>query len=56
MLRGATRGTDDRTEFDGFVVDHAAHRVSFHDHPIVLGPMEYRLLEFLMTHPDRAYT
>jgi two-component system phosphate regulon response regulator PhoB len=37
-------------------LDRAGHRVSASDHTIALGPTEYRLLEFFMTHPDRVYS
>ena len=37
-------------------LDSAGHRVSAHDQEIRLGPTEYRLLRFLMTHPDRVYS
>ena len=34
----------------------AAHRVSVDGEEVRLGPTEYRLLEFLVTHPDRVYS
>lgn len=37
-------------------VDGAAHRVYANDEPVNIGPTEYRLLHFFMTHPDRVYT
>lgn len=37
-------------------IDGAAHRVYAHDEPINIGPTEYRLLHFFMTHPDRVYS
>lgn len=37
-------------------LDSASHRVSAHGNEIRLGPTEYRLLQFLMTHPDRVYS
>lgn len=37
-------------------LDAPGHRVSAGDQEIKLGPTEYRLLEFLMTHPDRVYS
>ncbi|MFQ6005541.1 MAG: phosphate regulon transcriptional regulator PhoB [Woeseia sp.] len=37
-------------------LDPAGHRVSSDGEEIPLGPMEYRLLKFLMTHPDRVYS
>ena len=37
-------------------LDAAGHRVLADGKPIRLGPTEYRLLHFLMTHPDRVYS
>ena len=37
-------------------LDAASHRVSASGRPVKLGPTEFRLLEFLMTHPDRVYS
>ena len=38
------------------MIDRAAHRVSAHGRAVALGPTEYRLLEFFLTHPERVYT
>lgn len=37
-------------------IDGAAHRVFANDAPVAIGPTEYRLLHFFMTHPERVYT
>jgi two-component system phosphate regulon response regulator PhoB len=41
-------------------IDGAAHRVfarvDDHDEPVPIGPTEYRLLHFFMTHPERVYS
>lgn len=37
-------------------LDSAAHRVRANGSEIRLGPTEYRLLKFLMTHADRVYS
>ena len=37
-------------------IDGAAHRVFAVAAPVSVGPTEYRLLHFLMTHADRVYT
>lgn len=37
-------------------LDTAGHRVSSNGSEVKLGPTEYRLLKFLMTHPDRVYS
>lgn len=37
-------------------LDTAGHRVSVKGEDVALGPTEYRLLKFLITHPDRVYS
>ena len=37
-------------------IDGAAHRVFAGDEPVSIGPTEYRLLHFFMTHADRVYS
>ena len=37
-------------------IDGAAHRVFAGDSPVPIGPTEYRLLHFFMTHPERVYS
>ena len=55
LRRGQSSG--DETICAGTLeLDAAGHRVSAAGQEIKLGPTEYRLLEFLMTHPDRVYT
>lgn len=41
---------------DGLCLDPASHRVTINDAPIQIGPTEYRLLEFFLTHQERVYT
>lgn len=43
-------------EVNGLILDPASQRVSFEQTSIDMGPTEYRLLAFFMTHPERAYT
>ena len=40
----------------GLQVDHASQRVTARGEPVRLGPTEYRLLHFFVSHPDRVYT
>src|SRR5690625_7680087 len=40
----------------GLCLDPNSHRVTIHDDSVDLGPTEYRLLEFFLTHQDRVYT
>ena len=46
----------DITFSGGLRIDGAAHRVFAGDTPVAIGPTEYRLLHFFMTHPERVYT
>lgn len=50
-------GRSDETVMAGVLeLDNAGHRVLSAGKEIKLGPTEYRLLQFLMTHPDRVYS
>lgn len=40
----------------GLSLDTDSHRVSIDGQPLDIGPTEYRLLHFFMTHQERAYT
>jgi two-component system phosphate regulon response regulator PhoB len=57
LLRRAS-GQDDGEAivFGTLALDRAGHRVTAGDKTVALGPTEYRLLEFFMTHPDRVYS
>lgn len=57
VLRRATpKGIEEPVTVEGLTLDPISHRVSSHDKPIELGPTEFRLLQFFMTHQDRAYS
>ena len=56
LRRRAPESTDDTVEIAGLRLDPAAHRVSGGGRNIELGPTEFRLLHFFMTHPDRIYS
>ena len=47
---------DEPIEFGDLKLDPAAHRVSTGSGKINLWATEFRLLHFLMTHPDRVYS
>lgn len=40
----------------GLEIDLAQHRVMAHKQTLQLGPTEFKLLHFFMTHPDRVYS
>ena len=56
LRRRAPESTDDAVEISELRLDPVAHRVSGGGRKIELGPTEFRLLHFFMTHPDRIYT
>jgi len=57
LLRRAGPGAvPGQMSFADIAIDQAARRVSRNGRPVHLGPTEYRLLEFLMTHPRRVFT
>lgn len=43
-------------EADGLRLDTGSHRVTADGTAVAMGPTEFRLLEFLMSHPERVYT
>lgn len=53
-----SQGDDGSSQIEagGLKVDSAAHRVFANDDAVSLGPTEYRLLHFFMTHPERVYS
>lgn len=56
LRRASPDGDEDRVSMEGLEVNLASHRVTAQGQNIDLGPTEYRLLTFFMTHPDRVYT
>jgi len=60
LRRKAPEALDDRVEVGGLCIDPATRRVSRQvagqDIDLKLGPTEFRLLHFLMTHPERVHS
>jgi two-component system phosphate regulon response regulator PhoB len=56
LRRRAPQVTDDSVEVEGLKLDPASHRVVADGTALELGPTEFRLLHFFMTHPDRVYS
>jgi two-component system, OmpR family, phosphate regulon response regulator PhoB len=55
LLRRSGAPEDNVLEVGGIRLDLTSHRVSIDDESIHMGPTEYRLLELLMRHPERAF-
>jgi two-component system phosphate regulon response regulator PhoB len=56
LRRAAPAGGEETVEHDGLRLEQASHRVMAGERSVPLGPTEYRMLEFLMTHPERVYS
>ena len=60
LRRSREDDADGSVQMGALRIDGSAHRVFAEvdgtAQPIALGPTEYRLLHFFMTHPDRVYT
>lgn len=57
VLRRSQPGeTDETLTLERLTLDLASQRVSVDEQAIHLGPTEYRLLQFFMTHPERVYS
>jgi len=56
LRRRLPERSDDMIEINGLRLDPATYRISVSDREVTLGPTEFRLLLFLMTHAERVYT
>jgi len=56
LRRRSPQLTDDLTEVAGLKLDPASHRVTGNGEPLVVGPTEFRLLHFFMTHQERVFS
>ena len=56
LRRTATAGIDESIEVEGLCLDPSSQRVSSDGSPLEIGPTEFRLLQFFMSNPERAYS
>jgi two-component system phosphate regulon response regulator PhoB len=56
LRRRVPEATEDAVEIGGLRVDPVSHRVSANGQPVNIGPTEFRLLHFLITHPERVHS
>jgi len=56
IRRVSPTALEEAIEFHGMKLDPVAHRVSINDRALELGPTEFRLLHFFMTHTERVYS
>ena len=56
LRRTTPAGIDSPVEIMGLKLDPVSHRVSINADEIDMGPTEFRILQFFMVHPERAYS
>jgi two-component system phosphate regulon response regulator PhoB len=56
LRRSAPQTVDTSVEISGLQLDPVTHRVQANGRKIELGPMEFKLLHFFMTHPERVHS
>ena len=56
MRRVSPTTVDEVIEVQGLKLDPVSHRVSAEEKALDMGPTEFKLLHFFMTHPERVYS
>jgi two-component system phosphate regulon response regulator PhoB len=56
IRRVSPTSLSEKVEFHGLKLDPVAHQVSVNEEFLNLGPTEFRLLHFFMTHTERVYS
>lgn len=56
MRRISPMAVEEVIEIQGLSLDPSSHRVMSDTQPLEMGPTEYKLLHFFMTHPERVYS
>jgi len=56
MRRTLPTSQEESINVQGLKLDPSSHRVSTSEQSIEMGPTEFKLLHFFMTHPERVYS
>ncbi|WP_097459202.1 phosphate regulon transcriptional regulator PhoB [Mangrovitalea sediminis] len=56
LRRTTPPGVETPVDVDGLRLDPVCHRVTANGGAVNMGPTEYKLLQFFMTHQERVYT
>ena len=56
LRRRAPEQVTDTVKIGQLVLDAGTHRVTWQDRPVKVGPTEFKLLHFLMKHPERVHS
>ncbi|HEX2239185.1 MAG TPA: phosphate regulon transcriptional regulator PhoB [Gammaproteobacteria bacterium] len=56
LRRSRPHANDAPVQVGDLTLDPADYRVSINQRPIAMGPTEFKLLHYFMTHPDRVFS
>lgn len=56
LRRRAPESVNDSVTVGALVLDAATHRISYQNQELKLGPTEFKLLHYLMTHAERVHS
>ena len=56
LRRASPMSSEEVVEVNGLRLDPVSHRVTANEARVSMGPTEFRLLHFFMTHPERVFT
>jgi two-component system, OmpR family, phosphate regulon response regulator PhoB len=56
LRRSAPTRLEETIDVHGLLLDPVSHRVTVGETVLEMGPTEFRLLHFFMTHPERVYS
>ncbi|MDB5871300.1 MAG: putative response regulator, OmpR [Ramlibacter sp.] len=56
LRRRAPEQGGDTATIGELALDAATHRVTWHGRPVKIGPTEFKLLHYLMRHPERVHS
>jgi two-component system phosphate regulon response regulator PhoB len=56
IRRVTPTAVEDAIDVKGLKLDPVSHRVTAHNEPLDMGPTEFKMLHFFMTHQERVYS
>lgn len=56
LRRRAPHASDAALSAGGWVLNPVSHEVTLNGQPVALGPTEFRLMHFFLSHPERVYS
>ena len=56
LRRSGTGSNGEKLQVGDLLLDGQSKRIFIADYPLEMGPTEFKLLQFFISHPERAYT